>query len=100
MQIVWTQPALTDVLEAQAYVAADSLRYGQLVAERIFEAVEQLEAFPLSGRVVPELRSATVRELIAAPYRIVYRVHAEVLEIIAVVHSARQFPVSDVRARP
>ena len=100
MQIVWTQPALTDVLEAQAYVAADSLRYGQLVAERIFEAVEQLEAFPLSGRVVPELRSATVRELIAAPYRIVYRVRAEVLEIIAVVHSARQFPVSDVRARP
>jgi len=37
-------------------------------------------------------------EVIATPYRIVYRVRADVLEIIAVVHSARQFPVDELRA--
>jgi plasmid stabilization system protein ParE len=41
---------------------------------------------------VPELEQATVREVIAAPYRIVYRVRADVLEILTVVHSARRFP--------
>ena len=100
MEIVWTHAALADVLEIKADIAADSPRYGQLVAERIVAAVERLEAYPLSGRMVPELRATTVREIIATPYRIVYRVRADVLESIAVVHSARQFPVDELRARP
>ena len=100
MRVVWTRPALADVLEIKEYVAADSPRYSQLIAERLFAAVERLEVYPLSGRMVPELSSATVREVIDAPYRIVYRVRAEVLEIIAVVHSALRFPIDDLRARP
>ena len=40
------------------------------------------------------------REIIVTPYRIVYRVRADVLESIAVVHSVRQFPVDELRARP
>lgn len=99
MRVVWTRPALADVLEIKAYIAADSPRYAQVVAERLFAAVDRLNAYPLSGRMVPELSAATVREVIEAPYRIVYRVHADVLEIIAVVHSARRFPADEVRTR-
>ncbi|MEO8623869.1 MAG: type II toxin-antitoxin system RelE/ParE family toxin [bacterium] len=99
MRIVWTRPALADVLEIKHYIAADSVRYSQIVAERLFAAVERLEGYPLSGRVVPELSAATVREVIETPYRIVYRVGAEVLEIIAVVHSARRFPIDDLKTR-
>ena len=99
MRVVWTRPALADVLEIKHYIAADSPRYAQVVAERLFTAVERLEAYPLSGRMVPELSAATVREVIEAPYRIVYRVRADLLEIVAVVHSARRFPIDDVRAR-
>ena len=96
---IWTRPALADVLENTHYIAADSVRYAQIVAERLFTAVERLEAYPRSGRVVSELSAATVREVIEPPYRIVYRVGAEMLEIIAVVHSARRFPIDDLRAR-
>ena len=38
-------------------------------------AVRRLCEYPLSGRVVPELNNrATIREVIAGAYRIVYRV--------------------------
>ena len=61
MDIAWTRPALTNVLEIKSYIAADSPRYGRIVAERLFAAVERLEVYPLSGRMVPELQAATVR---------------------------------------
>lgn len=99
MRVVWTRPALDDVLEIKHYIAADSPRYAQVVTERLFAAVERLDAYPLSGRMVPELSAATLREVIEAPYRIVYRVRAEVLEIIAVVHSARRLPLDELAAR-
>jgi len=99
MRVVWSRPALADVLEIKHYIATDSPRYAQAVAERLFAAVERLQHYPLSGRMVPELSAATVREVIDAPYRIVYRVRADVLEIVAVVHAARRFPTDDVRSR-
>ncbi len=91
-RLVWTRPALEDVQQIHDHIARDSPRYARAVTEQLFAAVERLPAHPLSGRVVPELEQATVREVIEAPYRIVYRVRADVLEILTVVHSARRFP--------
>jgi plasmid stabilization system protein ParE len=43
--------------------------------------------------VVPEVGSPDIREAIHAPYRIVYRLAGEdQIHILAVHHSARQFP--------
>jgi addiction module RelE/StbE family toxin len=98
-RLVWTRPALDDVQEIRSYIARDSRRYGRVVAERLVDAVERLREYPLSGRVVPEIGQSTLREVIEPPYRIVYRVRAQLLEVIAVVHSARQFPVDELQAR-
>jgi len=98
-RLVWTRPTLKDVQQIHEYIARDSPRYAHLVAQQLFAAVERLSAHPLSGRVVPELELATVREVIAAPYRIVYRVPPDVLEILTVVHSARRFPSPGARVR-
>lgn len=96
-RLVWTRAALEDVQSIRAYIARDSASYGRIVAERLFSAVDHLRVHPLSGRVVPELGQPILREVIEPPYRIVYRVRADVLEVLAVVHSARQFPVSYLR---
>ncbi|HEY3136166.1 MAG TPA: type II toxin-antitoxin system RelE/ParE family toxin [Blastocatellia bacterium] len=50
---------------------------------------DQLATFPLSGRMVPHRRRKNVRELIERPYRIVYRVRRDRVEVIDVFHSAR-----------
>ncbi len=60
----------------------------------IVAAVERIQAFPESGRQVPERRDATLREAIAAPYRIVYRLRNGVAEIVTVFRDSRQFPES------
>jgi toxin ParE1/3/4 len=97
MQLVWTRPALEDAQEIRSHIARDSQRYARIVAERLVEAIERLRDHPLSGRIVPEVGQSTLREVIEPPYRIVYRVRAELLEIVAVVHSARRFPIDELR---
>lgn len=96
-RVVWTQPARDDLREIRAYIAADSDRYARLVARKIVDAVGRLRSHPLSGRVVPELGRPSIREVIDGSYRIVYRVTADTVEVLAIVHGARHFPASDFR---
>ena len=51
-----------------------------------------LAEYPDLGRVVPERQDPSQRELVLKPYRIVYRRHAEAVEILTIFHGARQFP--------
>jgi plasmid stabilization system protein ParE len=59
---------------------------------RLVAAVRHLRDYPLAGRVVPELGRATIREVVHGAYRIVYRVTPSAVEILAVIHGAREFP--------
>ncbi len=56
---------------------------------RLLSATRQLETFPRSGRMVPEANREDVRELILGPYRIIHRVTADRVSVLAVIHSAR-----------
>jgi len=49
----------------------------------------QLQEFPESGRVVPEYEAKQVRELIGGSYRIWYRLRDDRVEILAILHGAR-----------
>ena len=100
MRVTWTRPAVADVLQIRDYIATDSPRYARIVAERLFASVVRLTKYPLSGRVVPELNDPSLREVVDAPYRIVYRVGTEALEILTVVHAARRFPADVLRSQP
>jgi addiction module RelE/StbE family toxin len=90
-RIVWAPQAIEDVEAIRAYVSRDSVRYADLLVERIVSAVSRLERNPLSGRVVPEVGDASIREVIHGSYRIVYRVRLDVVEIATVFHGARLF---------
>jgi plasmid stabilization system protein ParE len=57
--------------------------------DKIRRAASRLEAFPLSGRVVPEFRIDALRELIVDGYRIVYTVEQGDVEILVVTHGSR-----------
>ena len=88
-RVIWTREAVEDVEAIKAYVARDSVRYAALLAERIVAAVGRLESFPESGRVVPEVGDASLREVIRGAYRIVYRIQAESIQVVTVHHAAR-----------
>ena len=89
IRLIWSPQAVEDVEAIRSYVARDSEHYANLLVERIVAAVDRLEAFPLSGRVVPEVGDESLREVVYGSYRIVYRVKPEAVEIVTVFHAAR-----------
>lgn len=89
MKIIWTNSAVLNLEGIKNYIALDSHYYAVELTEKIISAVEKLNAFPRLGREVPEIKKEDIREIIYGNYRIIYRLDAEVLYIIAVIHCAR-----------
>jgi toxin ParE1/3/4 len=92
MMVSWTQNAKRELRAAHDYVAQNSPRYAQGLVDRITRKTEQLAQFPQLGAEVPEYEDESIRELLEHSYRIIYRVREERVEILSVVHGARQLP--------
>lgn len=88
-RIIWAPQAIEDIEAIRTFVARDSAHYADLLVERIIEAVDRLEIFPRSGRLVPEIRDESLREVVYENYRIVYRVKSDTIEVLTVFHGAR-----------
>jgi toxin ParE1/3/4 len=84
--------AVEDLEATREFIARDSQRYADLVVERLVTAVDILEQFPQSGRIVPEHSREDLRELVRPPYRIVYRLRGDHADILTVFRSSRQIP--------
>lgn len=89
MDIVWTEPAVDSLQAIHDYIAHDSTLYAALFTNRLIDAAESLLVFPERGREVPEAGHAGVRELLFQNYRVIYRPQGEVIEILAILHGAR-----------
>ncbi len=72
-QVIWTEPALSDLNEIADYIALDKFSAAQRLIQQIFSSVERLEQFPESGRIPTELEHSRYREIIVGPCRIFYR---------------------------
>ncbi|MEY4658781.1 MAG: hypothetical protein RJB36_547 [Bacteroidota bacterium] len=88
-KIIWSELALEDLKNIHDYISNDSIIYANRVIEKIILRIEQLENFPKSGRVVPELNNVSIRELIHDNYRIIYKVATQKIFIVSIHHSAR-----------
>lgn len=88
-RVIWTRQAVEDVEAIKAYVARDSEQYAGLLGERLVAAVDRLELFPNSGRIVPEVGDDSLREVIYGNYRLVYRLQSESVEVVTIYHAAR-----------
>lgn len=89
-QVSWTSQALTDLEAIGDFIARDAPSFAQVFVDRVFQSVERLQQFPLSGRVVPEIAQEHIREIIFGSYRIVYLVSDDEVNILTVFHSSRQ----------
>jgi len=92
MNVHWTEAALSDLRAVVVYLGRHSPRYARGMVDRIFARTGSLRAHPLLGPVVPEFGDHAVRELFEDPYRVVYRVLEEQIDIVAIVHAARTMP--------
>jgi len=91
-QIIWTDPALSDLDDIADYIALDNFSAAQRFVRRVFSDVERLEQFPESGRIPPELMDSLYREVVVEPCRVFYRYDKSNSElyILHVMRSERQ----------
>jgi addiction module RelE/StbE family toxin len=92
MRVYWTDTALEHLLAIYEYIDQNSPLYARQVVDRLTRRSEQIALFPLSGRIVPEYKIQDIRELIEGPYRIIYRIKEDQLDILAVLHSRQHLP--------
>jgi plasmid stabilization system protein ParE len=92
MNVHWTAAALANLRAIEATIGQHSERYARGMVERIFARTAALADLPLLGAVVPEYGEEDLRELFEHPYRIVYRVLTDQLDVVAIVHAARRMP--------
>ena len=92
MRVHWTDRAFDHLLQIREYVALTSEVYAERVLDRLIARSEMLEVFPASGRRVPEYEREDIRELIERPYRLIYRVLPDRVDVLAVIHGRRLLP--------
>lgn len=91
-QVIWTEPALSDLKEVAEYIALDNVAAAKRFVRNVFSLTDRLEDFPESGRKPNELGRSRYREVIANPCRIFYRFDKkeEMVYILFVLRSERQ----------
>lgn len=88
-EVVWTDQAWLDLENIADYIARDSEYYASQVVKEIREATSLLPQFPRKGRPVPEVDDSSIRELLVANHRLIYRVDENKIFILTIVHTAR-----------
>ena len=83
--------ALRDLEEITARIATDDPRLAIRFGDKLLDQAFSLGQFPDMGRIVPEFRDATIREIVHGKYRIVYRIRKPLkkISILRFWHAAR-----------
>jgi toxin ParE1/3/4 len=92
MKVVWTDRAKARLRQIREYIAQDAPRVADAVVVRLVQRSRQLEGMARSGRKVPEYEHEDIRELLERPYRIIYTILADRIDVIAVMHVRQLLP--------
>lgn len=89
MRVDWSDEALTDLLDAYAFIAADNPLAAERVQDRLVNVARTLSDLPNRGRAG---RKVGTRELMVSgtPYLIVYTIGGEAVTILRLWHGARE----------
>lgn len=97
MKVIWSPLALERVNEIADYIAEDNVEAARLFLIDIFGAVDRLQNFPNSGRVVPEVKRPNIREIIFKNYRVIYRTEAKKVSVLTVRHGKQRLPLEETK---
>jgi addiction module RelE/StbE family toxin len=88
MKVHWTNTAEGHLDAIFDYIAQNSPEYAKRIIDRITRRSQQIVEYPLSGRKVPEYDFNQIREVIEGPYRIIYYIKPDQVDVLAVIHVA------------
>jgi toxin ParE1/3/4 len=88
MKVHWTSTAEGHLDAIYAYIFQDSPEYARRMVDKLTRRSQQIAEYPLSGRKVPEFDVDQIREVIEDPFRIIYHIKADRIDVLAVIHGA------------
>mgnify|MGYP006290132087 CR=1 FL=1 len=89
LPVAWSPEAVEDLELIAEYIARDSDYYASAVVDEILGVSRKIGALPRAGRPVPEAGDPAIREDFVYSYRLVYRIEAERVLVVAVIHGKR-----------
>ena len=89
MTVFGTAGAAPQLQAIHDYIAQSSPEYAKRTVDRLTRRSDQIAAFPLAGRSVPEYQVAQVREVIEGSYRIIYYIKPDQIDVVAVIHGSQ-----------
>lgn len=95
LPVYWTLEARTQLTDIHDYIARRAPQYARRVVDRVTRRSQQIAEYPMAGVVVPEVAMPQLRQVLEGPYRLVYHLLPDRIEVIAVFHGARQSPWAD-----
>jgi len=90
--VQWTTAAARDLENTMEYIAEESPEQALIVLQKIRARASTLSTMPERGRIVPELKLHGIslyRELIIAPWRLIYRITDRIVYVQAVIETRR-----------
>ena len=88
-------PAQAELEEiARVHMALSGPQSARKITDKIYDAMDQLTRFPLSGPPIRDerLRSAGYRYILAGPYLVIYRLLVDTIFVYHIPHGASDYP--------
>ena len=95
LSVYWTPEAHKKLKEIQNYIISkDAPQAAKKVVATLLSRTRQLETFARSGRKILEYPDDDIWELLERPYRIIYRISEQQIEILTVMHYRQLLPAT------
>ncbi len=94
-KVILTPVAIEDLRKIVEFIAKDNAVRARAFGDLLLDRALAVGEFPQSGRVVPEIGDAAVRESIHQAFRIIYEIRSDpgVVYILRFWHAARGDPI-------
>ena len=92
MRVRFSDEAKVRLRSIHAHISKDSSARATAMIDRITRRAGEIGDFPHAGRMVPKYERDDLREVHEAPYRIIYRVRRDEIEIATVMHYRQLLP--------
>ncbi|MFW6157959.1 MAG: type II toxin-antitoxin system RelE/ParE family toxin [Planctomycetota bacterium] len=99
MNVRWTDAALAHLDAIHAYIAQDSPVYARRTVDRLTGRSRKIAEVPRSRRRVPEYDLDQIRQVIEGPYRMICHIGPDRIDVLAVIHGARNVLSGDDQER-
>jgi toxin ParE1/3/4 len=82
MRVRFTDEAKTKPHAIRLHIAEHSPVHADAMVDRITRRAERVGLHPHAGRKVPEYRFDALREVLERPYRVIYRIKPDEVEVV------------------